>query len=139
VVQRYSSQPVPAADWTSTSRSVGSGGQPLAHLLDVNDVIAPIPFEAAAGDPGSDRPGPVHADVPGRGGVVMESRYRTLKKFPWARTFHGESSQRAKDGFCTVTGVCERRARWSIWAKSPDDECWLAACDEHVLPMADDD
>jgi len=39
----------------------------------------------------------------------MESRYRTLKKFPWARTFYGESSQRAMDGFCTVTG-CVRAA-----------------------------
>ena len=30
---------MPAADWTSTSRSVGSGGQLFANLVDVNEVM----------------------------------------------------------------------------------------------------
>jgi hypothetical protein len=71
---------------------------------------------------------------------MAESRYRTLKKFPWARTFHGESSDPARNGLCTVKGGPPwHRAQWSIWVKSAKEECWLASCDEDLPPMADDD
>jgi hypothetical protein len=67
---------------------------------------------------------------------MYESTYRTLKKFPWSRTFHGESGPRAKAGYCTVTGTCKRRADFSIYVRSAREECWLAACAQHVPPMA---
>jgi hypothetical protein len=70
---------------------------------------------------------------------MAESTYRTLKKFPWARTFHDHGP--AKDGRCTVTGVPPwHRAEFSIKVQSDaDPECWLAACAKHLPPMADDD
>lgn len=73
---------------------------------------------------------------------MSESRYRTLTKFPWARTFHGESSDPARTGSCTVKGGPPwHRAKWSIWVQSTRvvrgkrDECWLASCDECLPPM----
>jgi hypothetical protein len=76
---------------------------------------------------------------------MSESVYRVLFKDRWARTYHSGSSDPARAGRCTVTGVCDRRARWSIHVRSTRvvggkrDECWLASCDEDLPPMADDD
>lgn len=69
---------------------------------------------------------------------MSQSRYRTLRKFPWARTFHGQSSQPAKDGFCTVKGGPPwHRAKWSIYVQSAREKCWLASCDVCLPPMAE--
>ena len=69
----------------------------------------------------------------------MESTYRLLREpRPWSRTYH--QSQRAKDGYCTVTGARPwHRAKWSILVKSTNDghECDLASCDEHLPPTED--
>jgi hypothetical protein len=66
------------------------------------------------------------------------STYVTLVKESWNRgRHHGPWSQA---GFCTVSGYGDRRrhrAQWSIEVQSPKDRCWLAACDEHVPPLAD--
>jgi hypothetical protein len=33
-----------------------------------------------------------------------ESKYRTLRRWPWARTFH-DGNPKAQQGLCTVAGV----------------------------------
>jgi hypothetical protein len=65
------------------------------------------------------------------------SRYRTLRKLPYHQRHH--RSQPAKEGRCTVTGVRPwHPAEFSIWVRSDREECRLAACAQHVPPMAKD-
>jgi hypothetical protein len=75
---------------------------------------------------------------------MSESVYRVLFKDRWSRTYHDGSDPKAKAGGCTVTGMCDRRARWSIHVRSTRlvrgkyDESWLASCDQDLPPLAPD-
>jgi len=69
---------------------------------------------------------------------MYESTYRTILKRPYHRSWHDLSAPQAKAGYCTVTGGAKHRAEFSILVRSTNDghECWLAACAQHVPPMA---
>lgn len=66
------------------------------------------------------------------------SKYRTIDKRRWARTYHSGNSK-AQQGHCTVAGVEQpHRARWSVRAReTTGGEVWVAACDEHLPPEED--
>jgi hypothetical protein len=73
---------------------------------------------------------------------AYESKYRTLLDKPYHRSWHDTTgAPQAKAGFCTVAGVEKpHRATRSLYVRdSKGGECWVAACDQHVPPMADDD
>jgi hypothetical protein len=63
------------------------------------------------------------------------SRYRTIRKWTWARTWH-DRNPKAQQGFCTVANVEEpHRAQWSVKVReTTGGVAWVAACDEHLLP-----
>jgi hypothetical protein len=66
------------------------------------------------------------------------SKYRTLRRWPWARTFH-DGNPKAQQGLCTVAGVeVPHRARWSLKVRDKSGEVFVAACDEHVPPDAEE-
>jgi hypothetical protein len=67
-----------------------------------------------------------------------ESRYRTLRSRPYHRSFH--DSAPAKRGLCTVAGVeHDHLATRSLLVRdSHGGEVWVAACEQHVPPMAED-
>jgi hypothetical protein len=70
---------------------------------------------------------------------MSQSRYRRLRTEPYHRIHHEHG--RAKDGYCTMKGTRPwHRAEWSIWVQSTVDghKCWLAACTEHLPPMAEE-
>jgi hypothetical protein len=69
---------------------------------------------------------------------MYESKYRTLLKRPWARTYHS-GNLKAQQQLCTVAGVEElHRARWSLRVKeTTGNEVWVVACDAHVPPQED--
>jgi len=67
-----------------------------------------------------------------------ESKYRTLRSRPYHRAWH--DSAEAKKGLCTVAGVerGHRATRSLLVRDTKGNEVWVAACDDHVPPMADD-
>lgn len=67
-----------------------------------------------------------------------ESKVRTLIKKPYHRVWH--DTEKAKAGFCTVTGVGPpHRAKWSLYVRDSErQEWWIAACDDHVPPDAEE-
>jgi hypothetical protein len=73
--------------------------------------------------------------------TAYESKYRTLINKPYHRAWHDTGAPQAKDGFCTVGGVEKpHRATRSLMVRdSKGGESWVAACDQHVPPMTDDD
>jgi hypothetical protein len=64
------------------------------------------------------------------------SKYRTIRKWPWARAFH-DGNPKAQQGLCTVAGVEQsHRARWSVKVRqTTGGAAWVAACDEHLPPQ----
>jgi len=66
-----------------------------------------------------------------------ESKYRTLLNKPYHRAWH--DTREAKQGLCTVAGVEQpHRATRSLQVRdSKGNEAWVAACDDHVPPMAE--
>jgi hypothetical protein len=72
--------------------------------------------------------------------ATFKSKYVTLRKHPYHRVWHDTiSAPQAKAGFCTVVGSIENphRAAFSLFVRdSKGNECWLAACKDHVPPMA---
>jgi hypothetical protein len=74
--------------------------------------------------------------------TAYESKDRTLVNKPYHQSWHDTiSAPQAKAGFCTVAGVEHpHRATRSLMVRdSKGGECWVAACDDHVPPMADDE
>jgi hypothetical protein len=67
------------------------------------------------------------------------SKIRVLVNKPYHRSWH--DTQQAKDGFCTVTGTPpQHRATRSLYVRdSAGEQWWIAACDEHVPPDAEED
>jgi hypothetical protein len=67
---------------------------------------------------------------------MYESRYRTVLKRPWARTYHS-GNPKAQQQLCTIAGVEKpHKARWSLKVKETSgNEVWVAACDAHIPPQ----